>query len=126
MSDFGANLLELAFSVIPSSTASWEHYIGQTQTDSFATIDAYNEPVDVSCSIQRVRQDSYKELGLAMGKKYKIVYISENMGCVNDIQNPDLLTFDGRKWVVIGDVGDWFSYDGWRSILVVAQSDYGE
>lgn len=117
------NLLKIAMKHLPTECVFYFKFLGNRETSIYTDEPYYGEGEKLKASVQRVRQDIYEQFGLNLQKKYKIVFVSKNVNCVNEIQSPDKFTFQGRNWIVTDDVSDWYSLNGWRAVLVVAEKD---
>lgn len=124
MSDAFGNLFAVAMSGIPTIAVSYSPYTGQTQSEVGTSINTYGTAQTFQASVQPVKQETFHKLGLQIGKKYKAVYMSANVRGVSEIKSPDKLVFGGKTWIMLTDLEDWFEYDGWRAIIVVAENEY--
>ena len=112
------NLFEIARSVIPTETAQYVQFLGDTVNVIGLSVPTYAEPVDIQASIQPLGDDAYKDLGLDFQKEYYTVYSSQRMHGLNEQAMPDKLRFHGKEFTV-QKTTYWNEYDGWGYVLVV-------
>lgn len=118
-------MLNLALGIIPPVSVVYNKYLGSTISEVGTEVPNYDtQGVEFAGSVQRVRTEIYEAMGLNFQKKYKVVFVPEDALSIADQKAPDKFTFYGKSWVIVGDVGNWYDYDGWNAILVVAEKDY--
>lgn len=118
------NLLRLALGVIPPVKISYSKFMGNVVSEVGVKIPTYSQPLEINGSVQRVKTDVYEALGLKMEKNYKAVFVPADIVGINYQQSPDKFSFYGKDWIVCGDLANWYQYDGWNVLLVVAERDY--
>lgn len=118
------NLLKLALGVIPQVEISYVKFLGNTVSNIGVKVPSYGEGIVINGSVQRVKTEVYEQLGLKMEKNYKAVFVPVDIVGINYQVSPDKFTFYGRNWIVCGDLANWYNYDGWNVLLVVAERDY--
>lgn len=109
---------------IPTEPVMYMKYTGKSDSSVGVVVPTFADPIEIQASVQKVKTEVYEQLGLKMEKKYKAVYSAENILSNNSQPLPDKLEFHGRKWIVCGDLSEWFFFDGWTGVLVVAENDY--
>ena len=118
------NVLLTAMTVIPPEPLSYEKYLGTTVNEIGMDVPAYAEPVQTKGSIQsHVSERLYQAYGLDLNKDYALVDVPADIVGADDKKSPDRLTFHGKKWIVVKS-NNWYIYNGWVKLLVVAQKDY--
>lgn len=118
------NILLTAFNVIPPESLSYEKFIGNTTNELGYDVPEYADPVITQGSIQQhISPNMYQAYGLSLNKDYALVNLPESVLGTEQQKTPDRLTFHGKKWIII-DNHNWYIYNGWCKVLVVAEKDY--
>jgi hypothetical protein len=64
----------------------------------------------------------YQQLGLDLKKKYYTVYFSNDVLDIERDVSGDQISYNGRQLQATSGI-DWFSLDGWKSVLMVDIGD---
>ena len=115
---FVPNLLNVALSIIPKVKIQWAKTTGRTQNALGQWITEYAEPVALWCSFQPIEKAKYEQMGLDMNKHYFVLYGSQDLTAVERGTAGDVFIHNGLKYQA-EDAVDWFSYNGWKAIVVV-------
>jgi len=118
MSTPGSNLLALALTVQGQQPVVWRRCTGRTTDAAGRQISVYAAPVTVYGSFQAVNTNMLSQYGLDMNKRYSTFFASSRFNEPDRDQAPDAFDYGGRRWVAVTGV-DWFTQDGWDSVLVV-------
>lgn len=122
MNAFG-NLLNLAFSLIPSESVQYLKFTGNNQSEIGLDSPQYADPIVLPASVQAVSNDTYSQLQLDLSKNYRRVFLPANAAGVDQMKSSDVLIFQGRRWNVVS-TDDWYKYDGWNSVIVAEDKEY--
>ena len=118
------NVLLTAMRVIPPEPITYEKYIGTSVNSVGMDVPYYSQPIHTKASIQyHISEKMYQAYGLSLNKDYALVDIPANIIGSEGSKTPDRLTFHGKKWIVVKN-NNWFIYNGWVKLIVVAQKDY--
>ena len=118
------NVLLTAMSVIPPETITYEKYLGTTVNSIGIDIPTYSNPITTKASIQyHISERMYQAYGLSLNKDYALVDVPANLVGIENSKTPDRLTFHGKKWIIVKN-NNWYIYNGWVKLIVVAQKDY--
>ena len=118
------NVLLTAMRVIPPETLTYEKYLGTTVNAIGMDVPTYASPVTVKASIQgHVSERIYQAYNLDLNKDYALVDVPADIVGAEENHSPDRLTFHGKKWIVVKN-NNWYVYNGWVKLIVVAQKDY--
>lgn len=112
------NLLQKALKLIPPENYQYEKFLGEQVNAMGIKIPTYAEPVTISGSVQSPENSLYEQMGLSLGKNYKIFYGSIDIKG-NEVQSqPDRFIYDGKTFETVKNA-NWFNYDGWCGVLAV-------
>ena len=115
----GANLLNMAFSLIARQSVTYLKYVSRAVNAVGQDVSVYAPAVTLSGSLQPVPKRLYQTYGLDLQKEYVTFYASADILDVNRDVSGDQITYVGRKYAVVS-ANDWFSQDGWVGVLCVA------
>ena len=115
----GINLLNIALGAIAGQTLQWYKFAGNTQNALGQDIPSYEAPITIIGSFQPVDARTVQEMGFDVTKQYRNLYSSNPLKVVSRETSPDYAVFNGRKYEVAGEPGDWYAQDGWKGILFV-------
>ena len=118
------NVLLTAMRVIPPETLTYEKYTGTTVNEIGLDVPTYDQPITTKGSIQHhISERMYEAYGLDLNKDYALVNVPANIVGSEENKSPDRLTFHGKKWIVVKN-NNWYVYNGWVKLVVIAQKDY--
>jgi len=114
------NLLNLAHSIIPTSTFQVQKYSGtNTVSEIGFKIPIFNAPVDVEKGIvEAVENAAYRNLGLEFGKNYIQAWSSVGMLGLDRQEVADQIIYNGMVYNVEKST-DWVTYNEWGSVIAV-------
>lgn len=115
----GANLLNLALSVINPAQIQWFKFLKQTVGANLAVANTYAPPVTIRGSAQPVPRQLMETLGLDFNKSYIHIYAPNNLIDLERDISSDQFRVNRVLYQGISAT-PWFSYDGWNEILAVA------
>lgn len=114
----GANVLNMAFSIIARETVSYYAFVERGLNNVGQDVTTYAAPIDMTGSWQAVPRRLYQVYGLDLQKEYFMFYTSNNvLDIARDISG-DQIVFQGRRFQCESD-NDWFAMDGWKGVLCV-------
>lgn len=118
----GSNLLNLALSVIGSSTVEWFKFVSQAPGPTGKNVVTYAAGVTVTKgSVQPVDRARYTAYGLDFQKSY-VTWFVPNVDASSITRNPDnsgdVIEFNGRRYQCVGDT-PWKAIDSWTRVLCV-------
>ena len=114
----GANLLNIALSVINPAAISWAAFVSQAVGANLAVANTYAAPVVIRGSAQPVSRVLMETLGLDMNKSYIHIYAPNNVIDIERNITSDQFTVNGTLYQGLSAT-PWFGYDGWNEILCV-------
>lgn len=114
----GANLFNIASSVIALQEVAWFTFTGRTISGSGKYQNEYGPPSMISVSFQSVQRQKYNHLGLDFNKTYKMLYTNDEAFDVDRDRAGDRFVVDGRLYEAIGSA-DWIFQDCWKGVMVV-------
>lgn len=114
----GDNLLEDALSIIDSHDFILLKFIGQTTNGIGIDVPSYDDPANLSGSIQAVPRSLFQHLGLDWKKNYIMIYSSDDIVGVDRDNSGDRIQFNSKEFQVLSE-NDWKPIDGWSGILCV-------
>lgn len=118
------NVLLTAMSVILPEKLVYEKYKGTKTNEIGMDVPQYDIPVITKGSIQfHISEKMYQAYGLDLNKDYALVDVPADIVGAEGKNSPDRLTFHGKKWIVV-KCNNWYIYNGWVKLIVVAQKDY--
>lgn len=114
----GANLLNIALSVIKPAAISWAAFVSQSVGANLAVANTYAVPVVIRGSAQPVARQLLESLGLDLNKSYIRIFAPNNVIDIERNITSDQFTVNGALYQGLSST-PWFSYDGWNEILCV-------
>lgn len=118
------NLLTTALMVIPPEVLQYERFSGIKTNEIGLDELTFDEPVEIKGSIQHhIAEKVYEAFGLSLNKDYCLVDVPTLLYGSETQITPDRLTFHGKTWIVLKAV-NWFIYNGWVRVIVIAEKDY--
>ena len=118
------NLLTTALTVIPPESLQYERFKSFSTNEIGLDVLTFEDPVEIKGSIQHhVSEKLYDAYGLSLNKDYCLVDVPAQLYGSEKQITPDKLTFHGETWIVM-KATDWFIYNGWVRVIVVAEKDY--
>lgn len=114
----GANILNVALSVIASQSFQYYAFLDRTANEIGLDVTSYKSPVMLRGSVQPVPRNLYSDYGLDFDRYYVNFYLSKNALDVERDVSGDQITFNSRKYQVLSKT-DWFAMDGWVALLTV-------
>lgn len=124
----GSNILTLAMSVMTRQSIDWAQYTGRTVDDAGLYVNAYDDAVTITGSVQPVPRKRYANLGLDFSKQYKMFWSddphldADTIGIARN-RSSDRFMFDGHVYEV-ADQTSWEQQDGWTSVMLVMADGY--
>lgn len=118
------NVLTTAMTVIPPEPLQYERFVGKVTNEIGIDVVTFAAPVKIEGSIQHhVAERLYDAYGLSLNKNYCLVDLPAQLYGSEAQITPDRLSFHNNTWIVM-KATDWFKYNGWVRVLVVAEKDY--
>lgn len=114
----GLNLLSIAFGAIAQQSGEWLKFTGNGQNSQGQDIPTYDPPITVTGSFQSTDAQTVQALGLNVTARHRTFYSNHPIAITDRETSPDLLTFYGRKYQVVGEI-DWTNQDGWKGVVLV-------
>lgn len=114
----GANILNMAMSVLGNQTFQYKQFAGRNTNAIGLDVASYNALVTVTGSVQPIARNLYSQMGLDLQKNYVNVYVSKNISDIERNISGDQFLFNGRTFQCISKT-DWFGMDGWDVILCI-------
>lgn len=124
-------LLKKALRIVPTSSFEYRLYSGETTNTIGNAIATYGDWIAAKGNVQPGLTFSFnargvsdpgaimKQLGLDQSKEIISVYAyGLNLHNVHDQNQPDQIRYNGKVYN-IWSVSDWFTYDGWKSLICV-------
>ena len=113
------NLLNSAFTIIPTQVVQVKRFIDNVVDDAGYLIPDYEEDlIDIKASIQSVPADEMKALGLDFTKRTMKLFTSFDVKSLNTLKQSDIIIYEGIEYDV-STPEDWRRQDGWQSYLLV-------
>ena len=114
----GANLLNMALSIIAKQTITYYRMIDRELNDVGQDVTVYAAPVSIVGSFQPVPRNLYQLYGLDFQKSYFTFYTSNNVKDVQRDVSGDQIAFNNQRFQCESN-NDWFALDGWKGVLCV-------
>lgn len=114
----GANVLNMALSVIAKQTVIYYQYISRTLNNVGIEVGNYDTGVPLAGSFQPVPRNLYNQFGLDLQRDYFTFYVSANLLDLGRDVSGDQIEFNGIRYQCESD-NDWFAIDGWKGVLCV-------
>lgn len=115
----GANLLNMAFSVIGQQRVSLERFVSRATAPNGQDETAYAPGVWISGSVQSTDRTLLFDLGLGESRRdYKTLYTCAKVADVERDGNGDVFLYNGRRYQCLVST-DWSQQDGWRAVVGV-------
>lgn len=114
----GINLLDIALTAIEPQSGEWTRFIGNAENSQGQDVPTYAPMEIVSGSFQSTDAQTVQMLGLDVTAKHRTFYTKSPIAITDRNTSPDLLTFYGRKYQVVGEL-DWINQDGWKGVVLV-------
>lgn len=109
----GANLLNLALSVIGRQTVRYFANTGRTTNPQGVQVAAFAPGVDITVgSVQPMSTAAKQQNGLELEARAIWWYVPRNVLGLNRDLSGDQIEYDGYRWQV-RTVTDWYGQDGW-------------
>lgn len=114
----GANLLNIALSLIASQSITYLAYVSRAINSIGLLEPTYAEPVILNGSLQPVSQSLMQILGLDMQRRYVNIFVSQDIIDVTRDVSSDKFQFSGRTYQAIS-ITQWVTVDFWNQVLAV-------
>ena len=114
----GANLLNMAFSLIASQQITYLAYQSRSTNAIGMQVPVYAAPVIINGSIQPMGRVLMETLGLDMQRHYVTIYAPNSMVDIRRDVTSDRFQFKGATFQGLS-LTKWFSVDGWNAIIAV-------
>lgn len=114
----GANLLNMAFSLIAQQSVLHYRFLERITNEAGIDEPVYAEPDTITGSLQPVPRIMYQAYGLDYVKNYVMFYTSVNVLDVGRDVSGDKIEFQGKVFQCLS-ANDWHGVDGWLAILAV-------
>ena len=121
----GANILNMALSVIARQTISYYMSTGRVLNDVGQYVTSYSAGVFIVGSFQPVPKELYTKWGLDLQKTYYVFYTSNNLVDIGRDVSGDQIAFNGQRFQC-ESADNWYEMDGWKRMLCVLIQDQGE
>ena len=115
----GANLLNMALSVIGKQTITYRQNTGRTTGGNGQLVPTYAADVTIKGSVQPVPRNLYQQMGLNFQSSYFWIYVPNT--AINDVTrnlSGDLFLWNSGKYQAMSKT-DWKALDGWTAVLCV-------
>lgn len=116
MSIPGANILNMALTVIAQQTVQYYAYVSRSLNVVGQEVTVYAAVVNVVGSWQPLPRKLYMQYGLDLQKDYFTFYTSNDVLDVTRDVSGDQIAFMGKRFQVESN-NDWFQLDGWKGVL---------
>lgn len=113
------NLQALASAVIPQQTVLHHRFIGNVTNDMGYKVPSYDEPVEITGSLQPMTAQDVTKLGLDFRQVHATFYTSASVALAGEGTQPDRIEYGSKLYEVIG-VTDLKTQDGWAQYVLVA------
>lgn len=113
------NLYKLATRVIGTQQVQYYKFIDRTTNDVALDVSNYADPVLIQGSFQAVSRNQLQYLGLDLEKEYINFYTDSDILTIERDTAGDQLSYQGKRYQVIGKPSDWIRQDGWNGVLCV-------
>lgn len=123
MRNFPINLLRTAQTVIGKQTYQLRKYNTRITNSAGYRVSEFDEPVDMSGSVQRVNLTQYKSNDLDFSKIYIRIFDINLIEALDRETNADQIIWDGYLWHVMPE-SNWIQQGGWNSVLAVRLEKY--
>ena len=114
----GANILEMALSVIASQTVTYYKFIERSLNEVGQDISVFMEPQQLQGSFQPMPKDAYNSFGLDLQQEYFIFYVSKKIIDLDRDTSGDQLVFGGDRFQCLSNT-EWYNLDGWKAVVCV-------
>jgi hypothetical protein len=114
----GANVFNIAMSVIGKQTITYYQYLGREVNEIGIYVPIYNEGNIITGSFQPVPRSIYRTQGLDLQRRYFTLYSSTNFLDINRNVSSDQIVFNNRKFQCESNI-DWYEIDGWTGVLCI-------
>ena len=114
----GANLLNMALSIITPQVVQYFAATGRTTNAAGMRVTSYAPSMDISGSFQPIPRTLNHQLGLDLQADYAMFYSSQLIADVGRDRSGDQIQFAGGRWQAVS-ANDWTPVDGWNGLLFV-------
>lgn len=125
MRNFPINLLRTAQTVIGKQAYQLRKYNNRATNAAGYRVSAFDAPIDMSGSVQRVKLTQYKDNNLDFSKIYIRIFDINLIAALDRETNADQIIWNGYLWHVMPD-SNWIEQGGWKSVLAVRLEKYSE
>lgn len=114
----GGNILNMALSRIARQEFKYFAFRERRQNQIGQDIAVYREPVSATGSVQPMRRELFEKYGLDFQCNYITVFTSRDVIDIGRDVSGDEIEYAGKVFKCLSET-DWFSADGWVSVLCV-------
>lgn len=114
----GANVLNIALSVIARQTLQYYQYTSRAPNSVGIYVSTYDSPTTITGSAQPVPHELNEKYGKDFQDNLYRFFVPQNALDVNRDSSGDQIVFNGVYYQVISTT-PWYSVDGWVEILAV-------
>lgn len=114
----GANILNMAFSVIAQQSFEYYQFRGRSVDNVGKLVNTYDPAVEYSGSVQAVPRTAFQRLGLDFTREYITIIASTDFVGTDRDYTGDVVKFNGSYWQ-LQTVTDWLAQDGWKRYTCV-------
>ncbi len=118
----GANILNMALTIIAKQTIVYYESLGRTINAVGQDVTLYNNGKVIVGSFQPIQKNLYEIYGLNLQKNYYNFYTSNNIIDVQRNVSGDQIAYEGQRFQCESNT-EWYSLDGWKGILCVHIGD---
>lgn len=114
----GANLFNLATNLITPTRVSFRRFAGREKNEVLQWVSRFEDPRWIVASVQAVKRNAYKNLGLDFQKNYTKIWAPENIINVDRDHAGDEFAWNGYVHQIEENTR-WYFIDGWAFAMGV-------
>ena len=116
------NLLSAAQSAIGVQDIIVKRFLSRSANESGDLVSTYENPIEVSVSVQPVTRSMYSKMGLDFEKTYISILSTEDVMDLSRDRSGDVVEFGGNIYETTGKT-DWSKSAGWVRVICVKVGD---
>lgn len=119
------DVLGLALQIIPAVPVVYRKRLSVTENEMGILVPQYAPGVTVvKAHVQGVRNSVVEQLGLQVGRNYRLVHIAADaLTVAGKPEGGDKVEFYDKTWVIV-HVSPHYEEDGWNKLVVCEEKSY--
>lgn len=114
----GSNLLLQAFRLLRPTKIDYFVFSGRTLNAVRNWQSSFGAATPIYCAVQPVQQNTYKQFGLDLQKKYVTVWAAKDIIDISRDTSGDRFIYKGRLYQLESE-NTWVDEDGWDKCIAV-------